>query len=94
MVGAVNPTATLSECKEGVTVDYYPSTGYNLSSIDGQPAGTVFIGATSPDPVPTPGGEGSETAQTWDSVPSAAIALLAIIAISSFVVLRSRKSNK
>lgn len=65
----------------------------SVSEIDGKPAGTVIIGSYNPTPTPG-GGESSETAQTWDSVPSAAVALLAIIALSGFVALRTRKSIK
>ena len=93
MVGSQSRTAKLEDCKEGVTMEYYEDHHTSLSTIEGKPAGTVIISSFKPTPTPG-GGEGSETAQTWDSVPSAAIALLAIIALSSFTLLRTRKSNK
>lgn len=87
MYGAESSTATLAECRAGA---YMLASSYaSVSYIGGSPAGTVFICEG------TPGGGGeTETyvsAQTGDSIPGVVIALIALAALSSFVVHRSNK---
>ena len=92
-VGAESTNATLAQCKEGVYMKRiksdYNAYDFCLPYIGDAPCGTVIF----TDSLPTPGGGASETAQTGDSIPAGAIALISLIALGSFVALRSRKST-
>lgn len=99
MVGAESYDAKFADCTEGVYMKKLEGSDYNsLSYIGDSIAGTVFIYAPQPEPTPdpTPGGGTVETydaAKTGDSIPGADIAIIALVALISFVVMRSRKFN-
>lgn len=93
MLGAETSDATLAQCTDVPymkSFTYYDEVTVSLSCIGNAAAGTVFIYYAEPEPTP---GDAYLTAQTDDSMPGAIIALVAVIALASFVVMRSRKFN-